>query len=161
MPSVRLPLLKTDRPYQRLTVCGRLVSDGGLPKEWLGNEPYLQSRYEINKHCNYVRAFIHKGCLHVDLAVCGYFDSPPETNDDITAVHSLLDQFVGQKVVGEVEADYSLPLSESPEFIQILKLQAKVGEVSLKMQGGDFAIEGTPITRMTWRSTNPDQRPYP
>jgi hypothetical protein len=149
-PVVRLPLLKTDGPCQCLTVCGEFGGDT-LPDAWAEQPPNLQSQYVTDGHCNYVRAFVHNRHLHVDVAVCGFFQSPPQADDEIAGVHAALGEAIGREIRVGIEGTYQIPLSEAPDFIRsLLRLEAKVGAVSLKMKGSDFEISGAPATRMKW-----------
>ena len=150
MPSIRFPLLRTDGFCERLTV-GTRLNDDLLPKEWETEPPCLESQCVRDGHCNYVLATIHEKYLHIDLAVCGYFRSPPPAKDDMADVAGMLEAVPVQDVEASVEAIYHFPLSESPDFIRsLLRLEAKVGAVSLKMRGSEFEVGGAPATRIKW-----------
>jgi hypothetical protein len=146
-----------------ITACAELPTVSKELSKWMRNEKPMIAPYKIGGGKGYCRVTFGGGTgkhLHIDLARASAFpnEMKKKAKNTIGQIQKRVERFMGKEAEVGLTAGFEVSLDELPEggMIRSLSFETKMGNVSVKMSGAKFIIQGAPIQEILWHA-RPDK----
>ena len=139
-----------------LHVCSEVSKKQSL-KALLAKKRAYVAQYRLKKGIALIRIEfgVHpKSHLHIDCVLKKYFQSKdsPKVTTKISTIESQLNGFLGSNVKSDIRAIFVMPITKLPTdgLISSMMHEGKMGNFSIRLTGGNFTIEGSPVSDIKW-----------